>query len=529
MKTIWKFILISSICFILVGCGFKGEENTNTEIVTETENKKEPIRQNQKASQLTIAMNKTKTFNPLYNTQANVEQALYLLFSPLINIEEDGTIKSNLAQSWVVNPEQTAVTITLRGNVTWHDGKPLTSDDVIFTLNQITMIPDCPYKQATKNIQSVEKIDDTTFKITYRQSFSSLLQTLFFPVIPAHIYNINKQETEPIPVGSGPYMYDKVVGSDSIYLKANPQYFKGKPNIETIQIKLIPNEVNGLYSFKQSLIDIVYTTETEWGKYTNSTSNKAYEMIAPIYEFMGINFNRSLFRNQNIRNALIYALDREELVRLYYLEHATLVDTPISPASYLYHKNVELKKYDKEKARYLLAEEGYKIDEETGYMTQNGVPLSFTLMVNKENIDRIKVAKEMQKMYAEVGIHLKIDEVDKETYLQRLEARQFDAFLGAWQLSYALDLSFAFRSGSAQNYGNYSDAQMDTLLQQAFVASSKDIDKAYEALQDYFIETIPVISLYFKHGVLITKAKVGGTVEPTPTNIFANIEEWIIS
>lgn len=525
---ILKFILISILCLILVGCGFKGE-NTSPEVVPEVEKKEEIVKPSQKASQLTIAMNKTKTFNPLYNTQANVEQALYLLFSPLINIQEDGTIKSNLAQSWVVNPEQTAVTITLRGNVVWHDGKPVTSDDVIFTLNQIALIPDCPYKQATKNIQAVEKIDDTTFKITYRQSFSSLLQTLFFPVIPAHIYGVSKPEVEPVPVGSGPYMYDKIVGSDSIYLKANPQYFKGKPNIETIQIKLIPNEVNGLYSFKQSLIDIVYTTETEWGKYTNSTSNKAYEMIAPIYEFMGVNFNRALFRSANVRNALIYALDREELVRLYYLEHATITDTPISPASYLYDTSLELKKYDKEKARYLLAEEGYTLNKETGYLTKDGVPLSFTLMVNQENIDRIKVAKEMQKIYADIGIDLKIAEVDKETYLQRLQARQFDAFLGAWQLSYALDLSFAFRSGAEQNYVNYNDAQMNTLLQQAFVASSKEIHDVYKDLQNYFVEAMPVISLYFKHGVLITKAKVSGTIEPTPTNIFANIEEWTIS
>lgn len=536
MKTIYKVLLICFICFALVGCGTtnenEGKNMTHTqeqeeEQVTEiVETQEKPVVN--KKSQLTIAMNKTQTFNPIINTQANVEQALYLIFSPLVNIEENGMISANLAKSWVVNPEQTAVTITLNDNITWHDGKPLTSDDVLFTLNQIAKAPESPYKQASRNIQAAEKFDDTTFKITYKQSFSGLLQTLFFPVIPAHIYGTGSQ-TEPKPVGSGPYMFDKVVGTDSIYLTANPNYFKGQPSIETIQIKLIPNEVNGLYSFKQGLIDIIYTTEAEWGKYTNSASNKAYEMIAPIYEFMGLNFNRALFQNKNVREALTYALDRDELVRLYYLEHATIADTPVSPSSYLYHQNLEVKKYDKEKARYLLAEEGYRLNQETGYLIKNGVPLTFTLMVNSENLDRVKVAKEMQKMYGEIGINLKIEEVDKETYLTRLQANQFDAFLGAWQLSYALDLSFAFRSPGSQNYGNFSDAQMNVLLQNAFVAPSNTVNNAYEALQEYFVETIPCISLYFKHGVLITKAKVGGTVRPTPTNIFANVEEWRLS
>lgn len=538
MKKLRKLLLLSLVLFGMTGCNssiWQKETPAIPDKVTESSEADETQKDasvSTSASKLTIAMNTTKTMHPLYNTQANVEQALYLIFSPLVNIEEDGSVSSNLAESWVVNEDQTAVTITLRQGLTWHDGEPLTSDDVIFTMNQISKIPDCPYKLAVSNMQAIEKIDEVTFKVIYKQSFSSVLQTLFFPVIPEHIYNVEQSDSMSItPVGSGPYVYDHTTPLEAIHLKANNSYFKGKPKIEEIQINLIPDDVSGLYSFKQGLIDMVYTTETEWGKYTNSSSNSAYEMVAPIYEFMGLNMNKPIFQSAAVRNALVYALNREEIVRLYYLDHAVVTDTPISPASYLYNKNLVNKVYDKEKARYLLTQEGYELDHETGYMTKNGVPFTFTVMVNKENTDRTKVVKEMQKMYLDVGIKMNIEEVDKTTYLSRLTTKQFDAFLGGWQISYALDLSFAFRSSSilgGKNYTSFQDPKMDELLQQAFLAHHDGITNAYYALQDYFEETMPYVSLYFKKSVLMMKNTVGGNIKPTPLNIFANVEEWMI-
>ncbi|MBU3803416.1 MAG: peptide ABC transporter substrate-binding protein [Candidatus Cellulosilyticum pullistercoris] len=534
MKKLKKLMLIGLLLMSVSGCSLlhKDISNEQNNLSEEGSDLKQETTTQNSASQMVIAMNTPKTLNPLYNTQANVEQALYLIFSPLVNIKEDGSISANLAKSWVTNEDNTAVTITLKEGLTWHDGMPLTSDDVIFTLGKIQTIADSPYKQAVENLQTVEKIDSTTFKIVYKQSFSSVLQTLFFPVIPEHIYNVENSDSMSItPIGSGPYKYESTTPLEAIHLVANANYFNGKPNIEKIQINLIPDEASSLHSFKQGLIDVIYTSETEWGKYANNNSNPSVEMVSPIYEFMGLNFNKPLFQNEMVRNALVYALNREDIVRLYYLGHAVITDTPISPTSYLYDKNLEIKAYDKEKARLLLTQEGYQLDNDTGLMTKNGIPFSFTLMVNKENSDRVKVAKEMQRMYAEIGIDMQIDIVDKDVYLSRLVAKQYDAFLGGWQLSYALDLSFAFHSASVlngENYISYRDNKMDELLQQAFLATSDTIYEAYSELQQYFASSNPYISLYFKKSVLMTQNTIGGNIEPTPLNVFANVEEWTI-
>ena len=533
MKKWVKLMGIGMVSFALTACSlFQGQgESTAPTPNQSTETTTTPT--TTQKDTMVLAMDTPKTLHPLYNTQNNVAQALHLIFSPLVNIEEDGTISSNLAESWVVNETQTAVTITLKSGVTWHDGTPLTSDDVLFTLSQIKAIPDCPYQNAVSNILSTEKIDSTTFKIIYKQSFSGVLQALFFPVIPKHIYGVPAEEAQKLnPVGSGPYMYESTTPLEALYLKANPNYFKGQPQILKVKINFIPDEESSLYSFKQGLIDVVYTNEIEWGKYTNNETHEPYEMVSPIYEFMGLNMNKAIFQNKNVRTALVYGIDREEIVNLYYLGHAVVTDSPISPVSYLNDKTLEQKGYDKEAAKLLLTEEGYQLDESSQLMTKGGRTLKFSLLVNKENTERVKVAKEMQRMYKEIGIEMTVETVEQETYLSRITSKQYDAFLGGYQLSYALDLSFILHSASVlkgENYTGYTDSQMDELLQQAFVATPNQVEAAYSKLQQYLETMNPYVSLYFKKSVLLTKNSIKGEIKPTPLNVFANVEKWTLS
>lgn len=531
-KTYKGFLALLVTLALLTGCSAKDlkiEETPTTQMPSEESSSSTAKVEDH---QLIIAMSSPDTLNPLYSSEASVQQALYLMFSPLVNIEEDGTISASIAKSWMVNESSTAVTITLRDGIKWHDGTPLSVDDVLFTIEQIKSIPDSPYKVAVENIASVEKVDATTFKMMYKQAFSGLLQTLFFPIIPKHIYDVPENNSLAItPIGSGPYVFKSITPLKSIDLEANQAYFNGAPQIKDIQITLIPDEESRLYAFKQGLIDVVYTPITEWGKYTSDKASNAYEMTSNIYEFMGLNLNKTMFQNANVRQALLYALDRQNMVHLYYLDHAVVTDSPISPTSYLFDKTLEIKTYDKEKARLLLTQEGYEKDSTTGLMVKNGVPFSFTLIVNTENRDRVKIAYEMQKSYKDLGIEMTVEELDQETYLSRITSKQYDAFLGGWQLSYAVDLSFALHSSSilsGQNYVSYKDETMDELLQQAFLATSGNINEAYNKLQQHFVAENPYISLYFKKSVLITSNKIKGDLSPTPLNIFANIEKWTL-
>jgi peptide/nickel transport system substrate-binding protein len=529
-------VFIAGILFLslFAGCGVT-EMVVQDEPTTQAADSMEAVKSQEKKQQenkMVIAMNVPTTLNPLYNTQENVQQALYLLFSPLVNVEENGTISAGVANSWMLNENNTTITLSLNQAVKWHDNTPLTTDDVIFTIEQIQKINDSPYKKAVENIASLEKIDVNTMKIMYKQPFSGILQTLFFPIIPKHVYNVPENSALSIsPIGSGPYVFKSMTPLKNIKLEANSLYFKGAPRIKEVEISIIPDEESSLHAFKQNLIDVVYTDITEWGKYANDKSSKAYEFTSNIYEFMGLNFNKVMFQNANVRKAMLYALDREKLIHLYYLDHAVLTDTPISPSSYLFDKTIKFLEYDKEKAKLLLTEEGYVRDSKTDLMTKNDIPFSFILLVNAENQDRVKIANEMKRMYKEIGIEVHVEALEKEAYLSKIQTKQYDAFLGGWQLSYALDLSFALHSSktiSGQNYISYKNEKMDEHLQQTFLATQNNIMDSYAKLQQLYVQENPYISLYFKKKVVITKEKISGDIKPSPLNIFANVEQWII-
>ncbi len=521
--------VIIAMLMLMTGCTSLIEQNKAPE-ENEQSNQMQELEEKEYVNKMTLGMDTPLTLNPLYNTKSSVEQILYLIFNPLVNIEEDGSVSANLADSWIVNENNTSVTITLKQDVKWHDGESLTTDDVIYTMGQIKNIPDSPYKEVMANVQELVKVDDTTLKIIYKTSFSSVMQTLFFPVLPKHIYDTGDMQNIN-PVGSGPYKYKESPSTKSMSLVSNTAYFKGEPNIKDIEVKFISDGEGILYAFKQGLIDVTYTSDTEWGKYTNKDASSSYEMISPLYEFMGINHDKVMFQNASIREALIYGIDRDELVHLFNLDHAIVADTPISPVLNIYDRTLETKKHDREKAKLLLTTLGYQKDDTTGIFNKDGIPLSFTLLINDSNPIRMKVGRQIQIMYKSIGIDMQIEVVDEKTYMDRISANQFDAFLGGYQIGYATDLSFALHSNSiakSGNYTNYKDTQMDELLQKAFIASNDNKYEAYQDLQQYFIKQTPVVSLYFKKSVLMTKNNIVGDIKPTPLNVFSNVEVWEI-
>ncbi|MGL4361939.1 MAG: peptide ABC transporter substrate-binding protein [Cellulosilyticaceae bacterium] len=534
-KLIKLMICVVIISLIFVGCQ-QGEENTEEDEHIEHNKDAEnnlltnSMIKTEEKNLLQISMQNPETLHPIFNMEPSVQQNLYLIFDTLVNVEDDGNISPNLAESWSYSEEENSVTLRIRDDVKWHDGQPLQAEDVVFSLKLIQESSESPYKLATKNLANAQALDAQTVKLSYRTVFSGTFQTLFFPVVPKHIYDVPKEQSDKvIPIGSGPYKFISKTPNKEVVLQANPNYFNGKPHIEQIKIMLVPDKNSELHAFEQNLIDVIYTDIMDWGKYTKDKSAEVYEMSTQYYEFIGVNFNNPLFQNPVIREILVYGLNRQQLLNTYYLGHGVITDTPISPNSFLYDQTIGTKEFDKEKAKLLLVQEGYIFDNKTKYFVKNNEPLKFDLLVNKENKERLAVAEGVAKMYKEIGIEVNLDIVDAATYRERIYNKKYETFLGGWKLSYIPDLSFAFHSGQINNGDNfisYRDSKMDELLAQVFNTSPKDAASAYSLLQQYFVEQNPYISLYFRNGALITKKKIKGNIQPTPLNIYTNVERW---
>ncbi|OON98496.1 MAG: hypothetical protein ATN35_04720 [Epulopiscium sp. Nele67-Bin004] len=520
-----RFLYVLMTIF-LVGCGFDFDNVvlSDEEIVLEEEIKTTSVLSlstgtNKKDDELILSMNTPQTLHPIYNTDETVFQILHLVFDTLVNVEPDGSVSKNIAEYWTINDDN-SITMVLRSDIFWHDGEPLEADDVVFSIQTIKYAKSSIYSSNVANIAYSTVLSPNTVQIYYNQPFSGMLQTLFIPIIPEHIYNVPYAQAINLdPVGSGAYKFSEHVPLKSLHLEANANYFKGSPNIDKVEILMTPDHEATLSAFSQDLIDVIYTEVMDWGKYAKDKSATIYEIPTQKYEFIGVNFNDEILSKRGVREALISSIDRENLIDIYYLGQGSVADTPISANSYLLDSTLESIKYDKENARLLLAKEGFEYDE----------TLTFSLLVNKDNAERLRVAQGIVQMYDQVGIRLVLEEVDVTTYMDRIYSGDYQLFLGGWKLSYIPDLTFAFHSSQryrGDNFINYNSDEMDTLLEEAFIAHPNDITTAYSNLQQFFISEVPYISLYFKNGALITKNRVSGDIDPDPLNIFSNIQNW---
>lgn len=517
-KVLWIVIAICLASLMGVGCNKvtqepEESEEGQAEITPEEapEETPEPSKVDH-TNQIRIGMRTPKTFNPILNMDKTVDEGLKIIFDSLVDFGEDDQVIPSLAKSWKLSGEGTVVDVVLDSSVKWHDGEPLTAEDVVFSIKTIQEAEDSPYKPSVKNIISYTATENNSVQIVYKDSFSGYGHTLYFPIIPAHVEDLATN-----PVGTGPYVFEGSATSKEMTLKSNPSYFKGSPSIEQIQVFFTPDPESDLYSFDQGLIDVVSTDVIDWEKYAKSKESVIHEYMTLNYDYIGMNFNNPVFQDIKNRQALIYGANREYLLEKFYLYHGEVVDVPVSPSSWLYEPDAKRYESNVDVAKELLG----------------GKELEISLLVNKENLQRMNVAKALKKMYKDIGITLEIVEADEEDFMEKVQNRQYDLFLGGWDLSIIPDLSFAIHSAYAEtgtNYGNYVDEKMDALLTEAFSAKSNEqLKSAYSKLQLYAAEQLPYLSLHFRTAALITNEKIKGDINPHHMNIYQNIHKWHIN
>jgi len=531
--TIFVFILLFA-----TSCSNTGTEEMENPQQQEEQVETAPIEPT-KGGEMILSLRTPKTLNPLLNEEYTVDQISKLIFDTLIDFDETQKPIPNLASEWTFSDDGTVLTIKLRSDVKWHDGEPFTAKDVIFSLDTIKKAQEsAPYKKCIQNINSYKSIDEYSLKIVYNQPFSGALYGLYFPIIPAHVYGGKTESTvgEIKPVGTGAYMFSEFIPTKELILTVNNNWFKGQPYIEKIKAVITPDEETDLYSFEQGQIDVIGTDVVDWEKYSEQENTRIHEYITSYYDFIGLNFNKPLFQDKNLRKAIAYAIDRETLLENQYLNHGVITNSPINPESWLYNKETEQYNFDLEKSKQILKDAGWNDSDNDGILDKpnngNKIDISFTLLVSSENIQRKEVAYEIQRMLNEAGMSIQVEEVSQEEFLNRLLSKNFDAFLGGWKLSPIPDFTFAFHSAQIEvgtNYVSFRSEQMDALLQQAFTAVGEEkMKNAYGNLQKYISDELPYISLYFRTAALITNERIQGEIKPKKECIIGNIQDWFI-
>lgn len=528
-----KFLLLFVILSLLSGCTSNTASNTVNDEKTDnadslnTENKQDISAVPVSGGTLNMSMRPPKTLNPLINEDYTVDNVLKLVFEPLFTIDSNQKIVPAVASDYSVSPDGLTLTVNIRSGLNWHDGKAVTADDVVFSLDTIKSAPEGSlYKNALDYVVSYSAVGSNTVLITYSSVYSPGIYNLCFPIIPKHYYanNLALDSTASFnPIGNGNYKFVSYKVVREMILEKTSNY-KGNPYIDNVCVKVIPDRETELYAFEQSVTDVITVDVSEWGKFSTAKEFNPVSIDSNNFEFLGFNFNNALLSNINLRQAVAYAVPIDEIVENIYLGNAVPSITPINPNSWYSGDNENTASYP-----YSLTMAGQFISK-TGFTSEQ---LTFSILVNEENNERTESAVIIANALNHIGMNVTVNKQPFESYKQLIDNNEFDMFIGGVNFSKTPDFR-PFLSSTAQetgiNYFNYSDEQMDNLLYQS-VSTVGDENFAYSMneLKKYLSVSLPCVGIAFKDSIVMTDSKIQGTKQPTIYNSLNNINEWYIS
>ncbi|NLX62383.1 MAG: peptide ABC transporter substrate-binding protein [Tissierellia bacterium] len=521
--------------------------------------------------EIVLPVTNINSLNPLIVNNRSYYYFSKLIFESLFEYDENFQIVNQLVENYSFKDNNT-LNIKLKDNVYWHDGEKLTAYDVAFTINTIKYSDDdSTYKRLWRsyvgnfngdNINNIMKalvIDELTMDIVFGFEFSHKLEVLTFPIIPRHIFvdsieNGRSYERalvaeDYIPIGTGPFKFVSYEKYKNIQLEANENYREGRPYIDTIIGMILDDKELALISFETGQTDLAFSVGVDWEKFAQNKQVNIIEYISQSYEFLGFNFSNEVFSKygQGLRRAIAYGINRQEIIENVYLGHATQIDVPIHPNSWLLSDEANIYGYNTDMARKELENMGWNdIDGDGYYEDEEGNEVVLSLTTNSFNNLRLKVAEIIVDNLKDIGIQVIKDyesklpdnlseEVTENQWIElneKLKEGKFDIVLLGWNLSPVPELSFAFHSSqikSNTNFIRYSNEKMDKALLDAYTALNLENKfKAYKNVQEIFLEELPYVSLFFKNEALLLNSKIKGDIDPTFYDLYRNIEKWYI-
>ena len=521
---------------------------------------KEPEQAGSFGGQLKIYIPKSvSSLNPLNVSSKEMKNALSLVYEPLIRYDSENRLSPSLAESWekvndtesmvgneaVVSSEIEANNITettkwrfnLRKGVFWHNSETeLTASDVSYTIALLKTqeYENSVYAQNIDEIVRIAIIDDYTMIIEAKGPGSRVLHALTIPIVSRQYFALQKQ-----PIGTGPYIMTYAEKNRGLEFSVNESWWKKIPYIPSVIALVGESEDNAsaISGLQAGQYNYVQTSSTTANMYRDAGRIGLLELNTQNLETMIVNHSNYLLQDINIRKAIMLAIDKREIISKAYLEHASAVDIPVSPDSWLYNVSGTKYDYNIESAKKVLSDDGWKDSNGLGYLSKNedgGMRfLEFSLLVNDSTEDPVRkdVALLIQSQLAKVGIKVNIiyaPWTDAENEYQRaLSAGAFDLALVGFNINRSADLSSLLSETSEKNYARYKDANMQELLDiVSRTANEKDLKENFNNVLNMFTSELPFFALYFRTSSALYDESLVISNDIRETDPFFAIEKW---
>jgi len=493
---------------------------------------------------ITASIGDASTLIPMIAGDSASHEIAGWLYQALLKFDKNLNITGQLAQSWQVSEDGLSITFHLRPNITWSDGKPFTSEDCVFTL---ALIQDehtqSAYKADYAKVTAFEAPDKHTFVVHYAHVYSPALSTWAgLAIMPKHIFEhediMNTDLARHPKATLGPYLLKNWQAQQSITLQANPNYYAGKIWIAERMTRIIPDSATQFLELTAGNIDEMGLTPTQYSRLFESKeilkkNYDRYKYLQSVYTYLGFNLKRPLFQDKQVREAIAYAIDRQELIDGVLLGHGEIIASPYKPGTSWVNQSLKPRPFNPNKAKAMLAHAGWVDSDHDGYLDKDGKPLSFTIITNNGNKQRADTATIIQQRLKQVGIKVNVRLIEWSAFIENfINKRQFDAVILGWSLTPEPDqynIWHSSQTGARQfNFLSYSNSKVDKALVAATrTFNQKKRKQYYDSMQQEIYNDVPVVFLYAPYSLPTVHKRIHA-IKAAPAGIAYNSEFWYV-
>lgn len=488
MKKRWQLLTMMACMVVVTACG-GNNDNENGDAQAEGEETA--------SDETTLIIGATgdpQTFNPDARADDYFYPMAQNIFSRLVKINNEQEIIPDLAKEWEFNDEGTEITFYLHENVEWHDGEPFTAEDVKFTLDAIVEYSG----HAVGNLDSmedVEIVDDNTVVVTLSEPDASFLGYLAWYatfIVPEHIYDGENWDagTSIEPVGTGPFKFSDYTTGVNVTLEKNENYFGETPKMEQVIFSIIPDLDTMVQSFYNGELDILGTTppSSEIQNMIDSDEYVAEPLLWPSREYLVFNFDEEPFDQLEVRQAVAYALDNEDIVSRALRGQSQVAEHFLSPAyEWVLSDEYTVPGQNQERARELLEEAGYSEDSDGYYFS-----IDFNMFEAGSYVDMATV---IQEQLRQVGIDVHLNVMEYASWQEQVtEDRNFQlSMLGGYQGPDVGAVASRISSEGTTSFSGHINDELDQLLEEGVrLVTEEERAPVYEDVQRILLEDLPI-------------------------------------
>jgi len=398
-------------------------------------------RKNPPVNQLIISSIGDASFlNPVLAQDSASSEINGFVFNGLLKYDQDLILVGDLAESWEVKEgPRPEITFTLRPGVRWHDGRPFTAEDVRFTYQTIMDEKTNTVRRSDYElVDRLEVLDARHLRVIYREPFSPGLSSWTMGIIPRHLLagaDINTTPFNRRPVGTGPFKFGEWVSDEKIALTANLDYFEGRPYLDRIIYRIIPETSLSEIELLTGGIDLFSTYPHQYQRMSRDPRLTLYRYPSLGYTYIGYNQNSFLFQDRRVRQALTMAINREEMITFILFGLGRQATGPFPGHLWYADPKVAPWPFDPDRARRYLKEAGWEDRDGDGILEKDGKPFRFTLITNSGNEVRKDVGVLIQRYWRDLGIDVKLEMYEWSVFLKNfINPRHFDACILGWSL-----------------------------------------------------------------------------------------------